>query len=277
MPYDRSNPHSMVNRVMGQIRQVPIVGQQPVPSQPPRVIVPPTYDGVERHMWRGPGAEPVRRGAPVPLDDQLFLHPQMREYIPDGELEDPKKPFWFVGNCPPWNCPTYWSYPFEYRCCVCIDRWEQDIQLCIIPAPEMAMQTIKSLGWRVEPGGQMTTTDVFEVSMYESGAERIRLEDMIADINAVDPSKRCCLAGEARPIEVWQRNDRNHKLIFNVKARGQVQLDGTSNHYPGEPMRPGTDFCLTISGWTSPIRNNNDGAPRSTDLGTMDNIVVGNI
>lgn len=238
-----------------------------------RPVTPPDNYDVDLQMWRGwvepPEQITGKRGGWREPDDQLFK-------IPTQEMEepgdDPKHQIWVTGNCPPWNCPGFWSYPIEQTFTICLREWEVDTLVGTIAAPEMGMLVIKSLSYDFISG--LKQYELFDVVLRESGAERLRVEDMIIDPTKANPSHKYVFAGDSQPLDVWQRIDRNHKALFQVRARGVTDFSGTSTHAPGDPIEPSAWFRLTVAGWVTPLRNNNDGAPRATDLGNMENLML---
>lgn len=236
-------------------------------NAPPMLPVDPgRNEDVHTQMWSGPGAEfPRRGGGYTPPDDQLFLVGS-NEHGP--ESVDGQVPLWVTASCPGWNCPSFWSKPFSETYQICLPTWETEFTLGILTAGEMDMRIIKSVSYHIESG--LSQYDLFEMKMYESGMLRATWEDMIIDPTTADPSHQYVFAGHTKPLELWQRIDRNRKARFTVKARGLVDLAGVSNHAPGDPIVPDAcNFTLVVNGWVAPIRQNNDGAPRVGDLGNQ--------
>lgn len=240
---------------------------RPLQSNTMQPIPPARNDDIDLTWWRGSVPEPVRRGDYRELDNQHYRFVTNQE---EPEGEDPQTPVWVVGNCPPWNCPGYRSQPFDERFDTCLREWEVDTPLGGIPVEEDQMLVLKSISYHVISG--LAQYDLFEIAMYESGVQRFRIEDMIIDPTTNNPSNRYVFAGDNKPLEVWQRIDRNSRMNFTVKARGLVDFDGNSNHNPGEPLDPNAFIRLQVSGWRTPLRRNVDGGPRPTDLGDMENL-----
>lgn len=229
-----------------------------------REVPTPRNDDVDLYYWRDPGVPtPPRRGGYRPVDNQLFRIPTAEEV--DGD--DAQIPFWATGNCPPWNCPPYWAIPFSETFEVCVPTYEQEYTIGQINTGDMEMSTLKSVSYEVTTGlGQY---ELFEFKSYRGGQLRATWEDMTVDPTTFDPSERYAFAGHNKPLLLEDRVDRARNMRFTVKARGIVNLAGTSIHSPGDPITPSANFKLVVHGWVAPLRHNVDGAPRPTDLGNM--------
>lgn len=221
-------------------------------------------EDVDRQYWRGSVPDIPRRGHYHAEDDQLLM-------IPTNQLEEkgaePQNRAWAVGSCPPWNCPSNWAEPFEYRFERCVPTWEEDYYMGSILAPDMAMMIIKSVSYEVISGlGQY---DLFEFSMKDP-ALQAQWEDMIIDIGVAATHGKYVFSSDVLPLPLEYHLDRAKRANFFVKARGVVTLAGASNHFPGELIDPNAHFRLSVQGWLAPIRKNVDGAPRPVDLGNME-------
>jgi hypothetical protein len=252
------------------VRKVRIAAKQsPIPlAKPmrPAEMDPDGYD-IDLMWWRGDVPEAESRGFFAEEDDQLFTIPTA-EMVPHSYR--PQLPVWLTGNCPPWNCPSFWAKPYDstFTLC-CVPTWEQDYFVGAIEAEQTEMFILKSISYEVLTG--LAQYDVFEVSMLSSLQRKAQIEDMIIDPTAADPARRYAFSGDTHPLPIAWRVDRDHRLVFQVRARGLVGLDGVSNHAPGDPLIPNMDFRLSVQGWRAPLRRTVDGGPRPTDLGPMEN------
>lgn len=252
------------------VRKVQIAAQQQRLPQArpmrPAALDPSGYD-IDKMWWRGHVPEPERRGYYAHEDDQLFPT-ATNEMEPQGHR--PQLPVWLTGNCPPWNCPSYWTKPLDLSFPVCcVPTYEDDYFVGSLEAEQMEMLVINSISYEVVTG--LSQYEVFEVTMLSSLRRKMQIEDMIIDPTAADPARRYAFAGDVLPLPMWWKVDRNDRVVFNVKARGLVGLDGVSSQNPGDPLIPNMDFRLSVQGWRVPLRRDVDGGPRPIDLGPMEN------
>lgn len=219
---------------------------------------------IDRAWWYGWSPTPERQGAYTPEDNQLFITPT-NEPEPDGV--EPYWPFWVAGNCPPWNCPTFWGYPFDLDYEICLNEYEVETYIGSIQVPAMAMQVIRGLSYEVLTG--LSQYEIFEITLRRGKETRVVVEDMIIDPTAAAPAERYVFAGDTRPLDIRDFADRERTYEIYVKARGIVDWDGVSVHAPGDPLIPSAHIRISLMGWVSPIRQNVDGGPRPADLGDM--------
>ena len=222
------------------------------------------HDDVDLKYWRGWVPEVPRKGHYYAEDDQLLM-------IPTNQMEprgaNPQNHAWAVGTPPMWNHPNHWAEPFDELFTVCVPTWEQDYLIGSITAPDMAMVVVESVSYEVISG--LGVKDLFEFSLKDP-ALKAQWEDMIIDNGVAATDGKYVFASDVLPLPLEYHLDRTRRANFFVKARGIVDINGNSNHVPGEILNPNANFRLSVQGYFAPLRRNVDSAPRPMDLGNME-------
>lgn len=254
---------SVTSRLMRGVLKA-TAGQLPVAKPMVPANVDRRSEDVDRQYWRGWVPDIPRQGHYQPEDDQLLM-------IPTNQMEEvgapPQNRAWAVGSCPPWNCPSNWAQPFEYRFERCVPTWEEDYFMGSVLAPDMSMVVVKSVSYEVISG--LAQYDLFEFTLKDPTL-KAQWEDMIIDPFVSSTDHKYVFASDVEPLPLEYHLDRAKRASFFVKARGVVDMAGNSNHFPGEVLNPNANIRLSVQGWLAPLRRNVDGAPRPVDLGNME-------
>ncbi len=244
---------------------------------PPNMLRPPVGDGgLNKQMWDGyEVVVPMPMRAPVGRPIQQV--PTMER---EPESFPNSTPLWVNTNCPPWICPPFWSVPFDRVFSRCVPFYEQATLLYLDGAigigeyvvPQDYVLIIKGFSYEALNSQQ---GDVFQFDFAIDGNTRMVHEDINIDAAQPNPAHRYALGGHTRQIKTHFVVDRNHSLSVRATLRGPISFSGLSPYFPGQPSTTGDcQMKIYLQGWLANLRDNVDGAPRPTDLGDADNLLM---
>jgi hypothetical protein len=253
-----------------QVQQI-LAGKRIQPLVPVKqpVLVPSGRHGVkvDEGYWWGHVPPPDRHRNVVNNDRPINVTP-LNTSIPDSS--GAQIPIWANTNCPPWNCPPYWSHALDIPVDGCVPWYLVPTLLGTITVPHDYFYVIKSVSYEVLGAVQ---GDAFRVHITANSMLATSFEDMVADAAQVNPALRYGLNGYTRPLPVNIIADRDTVIAVNAELQGPLNLAGVSPRFPGEPITTGN--CLirvVLNGWAAPLREQVDGGSRPTDLGNFGNL-----
>ncbi len=118
----------------------------------------------------------------------------------------PKMPIWANTNCPPWNCPPFWSVPFSTRFTGCVPQYEIAVNLGCITVPKDYFLVVREVSYEALNAAQ---DDVFELEFLVNNQTQAKWEDINQDAAQPNPAERYALAGHYRPMPTQIIADRN--------------------------------------------------------------------
>lgn len=236
-----------------------------LPAQPMQNLPPAGDGGLDRGYWHS-YTPVVRRNVPTMrgMNRPLFEVPTASGGPPSAP---PATPAWINTNCPPWVCPPFWSQSVETTATGCAPTYEQSILLApTITVPQDYMLIVKGISYEAL---NAELYDVFQIDFFIDGSLRMSIEDMLIDTAPANQALRYGLAGHTRPMPTHLVVDRNHTLSIRTTLRGPINFQGNSPYFPGQPITTGDcSMKVILQGWMANLRENWDGAPRPTDLGS---------
>lgn len=222
---------------------------------------------VDKGYWTGPAAIPVRREMSVNND---------RPVMPIGVLErqpdstPPQQPVWFNTNCPPWVCPSYWSFPLDVPLRQCIPWYLVQTEVGVITVPSTYLYIIKGASYESLNGVQ---GDVFTFRLLVNDSTVAEWEDIVADAAQPNPAHKFGIAGHERPLPLTVIAPQDSTIRVMATLHGPLTLANTTPRFSGEPIASGDcTVKVILNGWAMPARENLRSGARPTDLGDFGNL-----
>ncbi len=241
------------------------------------MLIPPVGDGgLNKSMWDGYNRV-ERMPAKPSLDRPIYQIPTMER---EPASTPPNTPLWINTNCPPWVCPPFWSQPFDRTFERCVPFYEQATLLYLDGDPAVSMFQVPQDYCLVIAGFSYEALnaelyDVFQFDFLVDGLTKMVHEDISIDGAQPNPANKYALAGHTRQIKTHLVIDRNHTLAIRATLRGPIDFAGLSPYFPGQPITTGNcNMKIMLQGWLANLRENLDGAPRATDLGDADGLLL---
>lgn len=222
---------------------------------------------VDKGYWNGPAPVPVRKHMSV-NNDRPILPISTGQKEP--ESTDPQQSVWFNTNCPPWVCPSYWSFPLDMPVVNCIPMYGVATDVGTVQVPDTWLYIIKGISYEALNGVQ---GDVFTFRMTVNGATVAEWEDIVADAAQPNPAYKFGIAGHPRPLPVHINCPQSAVIRVTSTLVGPLTLAGTSPRFSGEPIiSADCHVKVLLNGWAMPARENIRSGARPTDLGDFGNL-----
>jgi hypothetical protein len=221
-------------------------------------------DPVERGYYHGrPPPIPPAHGKNINVEAPIPIVPTNRK---DPISEPPNKQLVINANCPPWNCPPFWSIPFDEEACICIPMARKEEFIFRYVVPQDRMLIIKGISYEIHNVDQYNS---FSFKIMDNGMTRLSIEDMLIDPTSANPAHRYVFAGHTRQMPTHLFIDHNHSLVVSAEFLGILDFAGNSNYNEGDILAVNPEMCINIRGWLANVRDSRDGGPRPTDLGNL--------
>lgn len=230
-----------------------------------------------RAMWDGYNPIIPRVATRAQIERPLYQVPTMER---EPESKPPPIPIWVNSNWPPWVNPPSWSVPVDLTYTRCIPFYEQAQLMHLngnaafpsFVVPQDYTLVIKKISYEALNSVQ---DDVFQFDFLIDGNPRMSIEDINIDAAQPNPAHQYGLAGHTRQMPVHLVVDRNHTLAIRAILRGPIDFAGNSPYFPGQPIvSTNCEMRVYLQGWMANLRENVDGAPRPTDLGDADGLIL---
>jgi hypothetical protein len=229
----------------------------PVVEAPP-VATPQHHDlPITRDMWGGappvvdrmlPVIDPIdvpkipTGGLPPPVGQ-----PDMEVFLP---VRDPRLPFW--------------TKPFDLNQCVCLTRLGVPTMVLSVSIPQDQMLTLTGISYNIFGAAVF---DRLRISVSRSLSEQATWDDMVM-ANAADDAHQFAFSGHLNPMPLNLIVDHDNELTVTVTALGGPP-------YTPIPTPTNLQVCVLLRGWISLVNDARSGAPKSFDIGVVDEIAFG--
>jgi len=220
-------------------------------------------DRVPDGHWHGRPPPIPKRETARSFDAPIPIVPTNRK---EPISEPPNRQVAFNVNCPPWNCPPFWSVPFDVDACACIPLALKDEVIFRFRVPQDRMLIIKGISYEIHNIAQYES---FSLKFVDDGRTRFNVEDMLIDPTSANPAHRYAFAGHTRQMPVRMFVDHNHMLVVTASFLGNLDFAGNSDLTEGDILDVNPEICINIHGWLANVRDSRDGGPRPTDLGNL--------